>query len=298
MLLLKNMQWQKYLALLNWQGQKITFEDFNNLKSKEIKCIEDLNMYITNPQVKKYVLDYKTWWKTAENQIKICQDKSIKLTWPGDENYPQLLKFYKNAPTLLSYKGSPSWNDNFTLCVVGSRKSHHETLMWMDHYLSPFLFKHKICLISGGARGIDQKGHSLALRTKKPTLCFLPCGISHFYPPSLEDWIQPIIENQGALVSPFPPEHQIRKSFFHYRNSLMVRMSHLVLIIQAEQKSGSMLTARLASLYGVTLCALPGSVMNPLFSGNLDLINNGAFMIRDQIDLEALYYSQNYSNPI
>ena len=72
----------------------------------------------------------------------------------------------------------------------------------------------------------------------------------------------------------------------------MARMSHLVFILQAEERSGSMLTAQKAASLGITLGTLPGPVMNPLFAGNLKLINEGIFMIRDAKDLEALYQAQ------
>ena len=279
-----------YLALLNWQGQKITFDDFQALD--QAKSIEDIQKAVQQPSVKDYILNNKTWWRSAERQLKACRQSDIKLTWPGQEDYPQLLYLYKNSPTLLSYKGHPCWNHYFKLCVVGSRKIHSQTSKWMDHHLSSFLSQHDIYLLSGGARGVDQKGHSLAIRASRPTLCFLPCGLDFLYPSSLEEWVEPVIKNKGAFISPFPPDYQIRRSFFHYRNSLMVRMSQVVLIMQAEKRSGSMLTARLASLYGVTLCVIPGPAMDSLFSGNLDLINDGALMVRDQLDLSAIYYCQ------
>ena len=290
------MEWKKYLSLLNWQGQRVTFDDLNYLEpySSSIHHFDDLQCFIEKlpcTKLKKYCLENKKWKNLAEHHIQECQKNSIRLTWPGRPDYPKLLEFYKNSPTLLSYKGVPAWNKSFQFCVVGSRKSSPETLSWMDHHLDSFLSGRDICLLSGGAKGIDQKSHSVALRAKIPTICFLPCGLNHLYPANLKEWSEKFIENQGALISPFPPNTSIRKSFFHYRNSLMVRMSHLVLIAQAEERSGSSLTARLASLYGVTLCTLPGPVMNPLFKGNLNLINQGAFMIQDAKDLEVLYHT-------
>ena len=286
------MAWEQYLALLNWQGQKIHLQDFEDLRNRSIQSPEEIPSLIQNPKVKAYTLENKNWLKTVKEQLLLCEEKSIQLTWPGEPHYPKPLNFYKNAPTLISYKGPPSWQNHFSFCVVGSRKSSPETLAWMDHFLGPFLSSNKkIILLSGGARGIDQKSHSLALRVGRPTLCFLPCGILNFYPESLQNWEAPILKGGGAFISPFPPHLSIRKSFFHYRNALMVRMSQLVLAAQAEKRSGSMLTARLAGLYGVTLCTLPGPALNPLFSGNLDLINNGAFMIRDKTDLQVLYDS-------
>ena len=278
---------------MSWQQQKVLMDDFHQLnKEEKIRSLEDLYPFLSTPSTRQYVSENKDWWKKAEKHIKICERQNIQLTWPGQYDYPPLLYYYKNSPILLSYKGHPAWLKNFQFCVVGSRKMHPSTGQWMDHFLSVFLKKHPLCLLSGGARGVDQKGHALAIRSQTPTICFLPCGLSNIYPKNLCEWRKPILHTGGAFLSPFPPEFQIQKSFFHYRNSIMARMSHLVFILQAEERSGSMLTAQKAASLGITLGTLPGPVMNPLFAGNLKLINEGIFMIRDAKDLEALYQAQ------
>ncbi len=300
-----NMEWIKYFALLSWQGQKVFIDDFTQLRKQhgEVKSPEDLHPFYNSPSTQRYLLENKDWWKKAEKHIKICERQNIQLTWPGQYDYPSLLYYYKNSPVLLSYKGTPAWLKHFQFCVVGSRKIHPSTCQWMDHFLSIFLKKYPVCLLSGGARGVDQKGHALAIRSQTPTVCFLPCGLSNIYPKNLKEWHKSILQTEGAFLSPFPPDFQVQKSAFHYRNSIMVRMSHLVFILQAEERSGSMLTAQKAAHLGVTLCTLPGPVMNPLFVGNLKLINEGILMIRDNQDLETLYqaqtlFHQNKENPI
>ena len=288
------MNWFKQLALLNWQGQIICLEDFKRLKSsyKNIQGFEDFQDLVTHPKTKKFILENKNWWKQGLLFQKICEDHDIQLTWPYHTNYPQTLLYYSNSPTLISYKGSPCWNKHFQLCVVGSRKGSPLTLSWMDHHLLSFLKKNDVCLLSGGARGIDQKGHSLSIQAQKPTLCFLPCGIKKFYPKELQQWESYILQNKGAFISIFPPNWDVFISNFHIRNSLMVRMSQITFVLQAAQRSGSMLTAQFAINYGVSLCTLPGPVMNPLFKGNLSLLNDGVLMIRDEKDLESLYHVQ------
>ena len=288
------MKWAKYFALLSWQNQKVLIDDFNHLYERhtEVKSLEDLYPFYSQPSTRHYLLENKNWWKQAEKHIQICERQRIQLTWPGQSDYPPLLNYYKNSPVLLSYKGSPAWLSHFQFCVVGSRKAHPSTCQWMDHFLNAFLKKYPICLLSGGARGVDQKGHALAIRSQTPTVCFLPCGLSSVYPKNLKEWRKPILQTGGAFLSPFPPDSQVQKSSFHYRNSIMVQMSHLVFVLQAEKRSGSMLTAQKAAHLGVTLCTLPGPVMNPLFAGNLKLLSEGILMIQDDQDLTALYQAQ------
>ena len=293
------MNWNKYLALLHWQTPTIGSEDFHQLESRysQVQHPNDLFSCFSHESTKQFVLKNPYWWKEAEITEKMCEKEDIKITWWGEQNYPQRLMHYEDSPVILSYKGSPVWMKDFPLAVVGSRKIQPMVSQWMDHHLSPFLKKYSVCLLSGGALGVDQKAHSLALRTQTPTVCFLPCGLLHLYPANLKTWVQPLLDNQGTFISPFPPHFTIKKHFFYQRNSIITRMSRMVLVLQAEERSGSMLTAKLASQLGVTLATLPGPVMNPLFKGNLKLISEGILMMRDQLDLEVLYQSHFSSVP-
>ena len=281
------MNLNKYLALLHWQTPTIQVEDFKKLQHSQIEHPKDF--VFINEETKKFVSKNPNWWKEAELIEKSCQKESIKITYWGDHLYPKSLKHYSDSPVIMSYRGTPVWMNHFPISVVGSRKIQPSTSQWMDYHLNSFLKKYRVCILSGGALGVDQKAHSLSLRTQNPTICFLPCGLFHIYPPNLKDWIQPILKNKGAFISTFPPHYTIKKHLFYYRNSVITRMSQIVLVLQAEERSGSMLTAQLASKLGVTLATLPGPVMNKFFKGNLKLLNEGVFIVRDDLDLEVLY---------
>ena len=145
--------------------------------------------------------------------------------------------------------------------------------------------------MSGGARGVDQKAHSAGLATGKPTICFLPCGIDHYYPADLQKWEKPILQEGGAFISVFPPTEYMRKSYFHTRNKVLAFLSDLLLVAQAQFRSGTMVTARYALHAGTTITVLPGSPLYAGYGGSLSLINDGCFMARDHLDLETLYHS-------
>ena len=283
------MDCNKYLSLLHWQTPTIRAEDFQTLQRSPVDHPKDLISCFSNEETKKFVLKDPNWWKKAESMAKACEEQGIKITYWGDHLYPPLLKHYLDSPVIISYKGSPTWMNHFPISVVGSRKIQPTTSQWMDYHLNSFLKKHRVCVLSGGALGVDQKAHSLALRTQNPTMCFLPCGLFHIYPSNLKEWVQPILKNKGALISAFPPYYTIKKHLFYYRNSVITRMSKIVLVLQAEERSGSMLTANLASSLGVTLATLPGAVMNKFFKGNVKLISKGVLMVQDELDLEVLY---------
>ena len=287
--------WLEYLAFLSWQNQILTLEDFKKVfqNQEQIHSVTQLSNYISHPKTKHYLQIQKNWWKQIEKDQKFCQLSGIHTTWPFHSDYPVWLLRMEHPPLLISWKGQASWKDYFLFSLVGSRKPYQDTLLWMEMHLSAFLKrrKEKFCLMSGGARGVDQKAHALSLASQKPTLCFLPCGIKKYYPTDLQNWEKEIIKGGGAFVSIFPMFAPMRKSHFHMRNKVLAFLSHLIFIAQAQSRSGTMVTARYALHAGTTIAVLPGSPLYNGYRGNLSLINDGCFMIRDYFDLETLYQS-------
>lgn len=285
--------WLEYLAFLSWQKQVVRLEDFKKIRqqSENIRSVEDLQFYVSHLETRHFLYISRDWWKQAERDKKECEQLGINTVWPFHADYPKALLHCEQAPALISWKGRACWKDHFLLSVVGSRKASADTLLWMDVHLSQFLKKKKLCLMSGGARGVDQKAHALCLSSGNPTVCFLPCGIKHYYPADLRKWTSSILDSGGALLSVFAADDIMRKSYFHIRNRVLACMSDMVFIMQAELRSGTMVTARYALHAGAVMCTLPGSPLYSIYQGNLQLINDGAFMIRDNVDLETLYHS-------
>lgn len=287
--------WMEYLAFLSWQDQFVSLKDFKKLIRLEtsIHSADDLIKIVSSPETRQYLIDYrKHWWKKAEQDKKECNSTGISYAWPYHQDYPTQLLNMEYPPILLTWRGSPCWKNRFCLSVVGSRHPYQDTLLWMDIHLSQFLNnKTNICLASGGAKGVDQKAHLLCLSGKNPTLCFLPCGIHHYYPSDLKKWLDPVTNAGGAFISVFPPNTLMRKPYFHIRNRVLAFFSHLVFILQAAIKSGTMVTGRYALQAGTNIATIPGSPLHSGYQGNLQLINDGCFMIRDYLDLETLYQS-------
>ncbi len=286
--------WMEYLAFLSWQDQIIRLTDFKKLhECSVIHSVNDLIKVVSHPATQQYLKEnQKHWWKQAEQDKQGCVSSGVSYAWPFHADYPSSFLNMEYPPILISWRGSVCWKNQFHLSVVGSRNPYTDTLLWMDVHLSTFLKNKKnICLASGGARGVDQKAHALCLAGQNPTLCFLPCGINYYYPPDLKQWSDPVMKGGGAFLSLFPPTAPMRKSYFHIRNRALAFFSHLVLIIQAAMKSGTMVTGRYALHAGVNVAAVPGSPLYSGYQGNLSLINDGCFMIRDHLDLETLYQS-------
>ena len=288
--------WLEYLAFLSWQNQKVQLKDFKKVRQHQdnIHSAEDLQFYISHPETRQFLAVEKNWWKQAEQDQKECQSLEVKTAWPFHSDYPKALLHCEQAPALISWKGQACWKNHFLFSVVGSRRASDDTLLWLDIHFSRFLKRNSLCLMSGGARGVDQKAHALCLASKNPTLCFLPCGIKHYYPADLRKWEKPVLDSGGALLSVFASQDRMQKSYFHIRNRVLAFMSDLVFIAQAELRSGTMVTANYALHAGTALCALPGNPLYSIYQGGLRLISEGAFMIRDSLDLETLYQSCRY----
>ena len=292
------MVWSDYLALLSWQGCKILLKDFQSLKRVHPNSAEDFKHIVSLPETKQFLTYNKHWWKKAEEDHKTCSRKGYQLTWPGKEDYPASFLSLDEPPVSLTYLGDlPRLEKEryFPLTMVGSRKSHEIALNWMDFYLPKIVHSKKICLVSGGARGIDQKVHSIAIRQSSPTVCFLPSGLDYFYPAGLLYFKKSILNHGGVFISCFPPDAQMRKPFFHIRNELLACYSKLVLVGQAQIRSGTMLTARKALDHGVPVATLPGPPLSAPWTGNLQLIYDGAYLLRDDRDLTLLIESITYN---
>jgi DNA processing protein len=141
----------------------------------------------------------------------------------------------------------------------------------------------KPVVISGGARGVDQAAHQLAQQLNLPTIVVLPHGLDLVETNSL--WHLPGVH----FVSPFASGIRARPSAFELRNRVLVAMSELTLVVQAQRRSGSTMSGRLAAEMGKPLAAVPWGVQTPLGLGGLDLIQSGALLVRDRWDLIAAW---------
>lgn len=205
--------------------------------------------------------------------------------------YPQTFLHLQNPPPLLFVEGELSWlkPQTINLAVVGKREIHAHTMKWMNEEFYKFLeiqgASKNINILSGGARGIDQKAHTGALLYQHPTTVLLPSGLDCIYPQSLLSLKDSILENSGALISHYLPEAPMRKQNFYSRNELIAALADACLVIAAEKRSGTYKTALYCQTLGTPLAVLPSFPLDTHYSGSLQLIYDGATMVRDASDL-------------
>lgn len=214
----------------------------------------------------------------------------------GREGYPMVLRECADPPLTLSFLGDPGILNRRCLSVVGSREPDGRSLEWMERELWSFCRRTRTPLVSGGARGIDQKAHAVALRAGVGTAVFLPSGLDRLYPRDLESWVRAVVDGGGVFVSEYPLGMEMRKAHFHHRNRLIAAAGRMTLIIEARIKGGTMLTAARAAETGRPLLVIPGHPEEMRFSGNLSLLSEGATLVRQSEDLTLFWQAEEISS--
>lgn len=205
--------------------------------------------------------------------IEECKSKNIKLLTYDDPLYPSIAKDYAEAPTLLYYRGNII--DNIEgVAIVGSRRCSDygkEVAIGAAEYLA----KNNIPVISGMAKGIDGYSHTACLRSGGYTIAFLGNGVDVCYPTEHRELMEAIIDN-GAVISEYPPGTRARAEFFPKRNGLISSWSRKVLVVEAAERSGALITANLAKAQGKEIYVPPHEIYSTTGKGTNQLISEGA----------------------
>ncbi|MFC2031778.1 DNA-processing protein DprA [Chloroflexota bacterium] len=208
---------------------------------------------------------------------------SVKVFARHDPGYPSLLKEIYDYPPVLYVRGSLLTENEWCLAVVGSRRPTVCGRQVTEEIVAD-LARSNITIVSGLARGIDSVAHRTALETGGRSIAVFACGLDIVYPGENADLARQIIQ-QGALVSEYPLGTRPRADNFPRRNRIMSGLSLGVLVTEAGETSGAMITAHLAIEQNREVFAIPGSILSPVSSGTNHLIQEGAKLVRDYTDI-------------
>ncbi len=215
----------------------------------------------------------------------------MKIQKLPKEKFPKALLEIPQPPKDLWIIGELPKDENLVyLSVVGSRKFTSYGREACEKIIAG-LKGYPIVIVSGFAMGIDTIAHKKAMQVGLTTIVFPGSGLSNevIYPRTNVGLVKEVIENGGCLISEFPPDLVSERWCFPMRNRLMAGISKAVLIIEAEEKSGTLITARLATEYNRDLLAVPGSIFSSSSKGTNRLIRQGATPVTCAEDvLEAL----------
>lgn len=231
-----------------------------------------------------------------EQLYKTITDKGIQaVTW-DDPEYPSLLNQISTPPPVLYYRGvMPSAEAKF-IAIVGTRRMTAYGSQ-MAQEISAFLASHGIVIVSGLARGVDSIAHQAALDAGGKTVAILGSGVDVIYPPEHRKLAQEIMET-GALISDYAPGTQPERTNFPPRNRIISGMSSASIIIEAGEKSGSLITARFAAEQGREVFVLPGNLNAPQSIGTNRLIRDGARPLLQKEELLEFIDSYQAANPV
>lgn len=268
------------------------------LKASREMDVESFKKYLLtqNPQVFDLLKKADSKIKLIDEQKRYQQQKGIETILWGEPEYPGGFYPLSDAPLLISVLGVPCWGSNHVFSVVGSRDPTLETRQWIEFHLSHFLKSTQFVVVSGGARGVDQLAHNAALRLGLPTMAILPSGLGRIYPLHFSEFAQDIAQSGGCVMSEYPHRMPMNKGHFHHRNRLIAAMGLGTLILQANLKSGTMITANHAAQLGQPVWVVPGHPMDERSAGSLKLISEGATMVRDALDLVMYCQAESLSN--
>ncbi len=218
----------------------------------------------------------------ARSELAACHKHGISLLAPGEAGYPPRLATTEDAPPLLAVRGTTETLMRPMIAIVGSRNASAAGLKFAQA-LAHDLGEAGFIVISGLARGIDQAAHRASVTSG--TVAVLAGGHDRVYPHEHESLLAAILDAGGAAISEMPLGHEPRARDFPRRNRLISGASLGVVIVEAAQRSGSLITARMAAEQGREVFAVPGSPLDPRAAGTNDLIKQGATLVTEANDI-------------
>jgi len=204
------------------------------------------------------------------------------FTW-RDPEYPSRLKEIYDHPPVLYVRGSLLPEDEWCLAVVGTRRATVYGRQVTEEIVTD-LAQSRITIVSGLAKGIDSVAHHSALEAGGRSIAVFACGLDIVYPSENANLARRIMQ-QGALVSEYPLGTRPKADNFPRRNRIMSGLSLGVLVIEAGETSGAMITAHMALEQNREVFAIPGSILSPASGGTNHLIQEGAKLVRDYTDI-------------
>ena len=265
------------ISYYEWNPQEIYGSSFNKIFSLDV---------LTKRQIEK-LKGFPI--EKAQEILDTVKSKGWKVITPSSEYYPHNLITLQDLPLALYVEGDEAVLTNeLAVSVVGARKASDYGKS-VARALSAALSEKGFTIISGGALGIDSAAHQGALDENGKTICVLGCGLGTNYLMDNKPLRDKIVEN-GALVTEFPPFTPASRTTFPLRNRIISGMTLGTVVVEAGERSGSLITARCALEQGRDVFAVPGDLVSSSFLGTNNLIRNGATPVFSANDILEAYY--------
>lgn len=218
----------------------------------------------------------------AEAEIDAATAAGARFVAIGEPDYPVMLRRMDQPPPLVALKGEPAVFRLPTVAIVGARNASLAGIK-MARILASELGKEGYAIASGFARGIDTAAHQASMTTG--TIAAFAGGIDKPYPPDNVELVEGVVANRGALISEMPMGWEPRAKDFPRRNRIIAGLSLGLVVVEAAQRSGSLISARMAGEMGRLVFAVPGSPLDPRAAGANGLLKDGALFVTETRDV-------------
>lgn len=265
--------WLNSLGIQNITLAKLDYklEGIENIHSTSLDYLKKIGLLKGTIISRIYSADYK---KDIYEYMKLLKSNNIDPITAYDMEYPYSLKQIPDKPMVIYTKGRRIKNDDIKIAIVGSRKVS-EYGKWATQKFTKELTDLGITIVSGLALGVDAIAHSVTGMNKGNTIGVLGNGLGRVYPKENLTLYEEVVEN-GTLLSEFPHFTQPDAMNFPARNRIISGLSMAVIVIEAEVRSGTLITARHALEQGKEVFALPGNINSRTSEGTNLLIKDGA----------------------
>lgn len=227
------------------------------------------------------------WFADSKNQQKVARANATAHIVYTDDAYPERLRELTQPPIVLFYRGDLTLLKRPSLGIVGARLATDYSAGVIEEALG--LVQRDTVIVSGLARGADSMGHRQALKSGLGTIAVIANGVDVYYPAEHRQ-LQEQIAINGLLLSEYPPGERPKQYRFVARNRIIAGLSHTLLVTEAAEKSGSLITATMALEAGRDVLAAPNQYRNPLGIGTNKLIEDGATPVSPKTDWTNIHY--------
>ena len=219
----------------------------------------------------------------VDQEIQLSRQNGIDIVVENTEAYPRMLREIPDPPGILYVNGELLPQDDLSIGLVGTRHASQYGLQVAD-MLASGLARAGYTIVSGMARGIDAEAHRAALKAGGRTIAVLGSGLLNIYPPEHGELAKEI-SKQGAVISEAPLKRPPRADAFPQRNRIITGMSLGLIVVEAADRSGALISARLAMEQGREVFAVPGRIDSRLSRGCHKLIRDGAKLVESVDDV-------------
>lgn len=247
-------------------------QKFPELESRDIDYYL-IKSVLKQKQINELNLKQETLENVLEEVLKNFEKNGVTIVNIKSESYPEQLKSIFNPPVQIYCKGTLSFPFQKSIAVVGTRKFTEYGKIFCEKFVTEFSSK-KMSIISGLALGIDSIAHITAIQNGAQCVGVVGSGFDYIYPASNLRLYERILENNGLIISEYLPFHFPMKGNFPLRNRIIAGLAKSTLVIEAAEKSGSLITAKYAFDEGREVYALPADLVRPNSQGCNYLIKN------------------------